>query len=280
MKGLKMIKNTDKNTEALSALCRLIGRAEAFNAMETFGRAARIQQLKIIQESGVYKSIPGCSTMRDVFDQIGVAKTTGYRELQAFDKLGGDIMLLLDEMGISDNEMFLLASGMVDEELKFEVLDEGQVRIDGKKLSVRDNPEMVSGAIRRALIQIKLQKQAKKGLEASIEEEKAESKRLREKIKAGEAQLRELLEKSGKESVNMAHPAFLGLTQIIGIIQQIQESEIDLLTNEEVDRAIAVIGNAITKPLLEIFHPFWRPKKENYGIDQDLPEEVEQEAGR
>ena len=96
----KTFEKTLEVQEVVALLHRMIGRAEAFNAMENISRVARLKMLKIIRDNKLYKGIPGCSTMRDVFEKLGVSKTTGYLELEALERLAENIpsltRLLLD----------------------------------------------------------------------------------------------------------------------------------------------------------------------------------------
>jgi len=120
----KTCENALEVQEAVALLHRMIGRAEAFNAMENISRVARLKMLKTIRDNKLYKGIPGCSTMRDVFEKLGVSKTTGYLELEALERLGENLMELLDELGATREEKLQLGRGTAAEaeDLEFKVM--------------------------------------------------------------------------------------------------------------------------------------------------------------
>jgi len=270
-KNVPMIRKNQKSIEDIAKIYLAVGQYQAF---EFFGKMSQLQMARLLEDLHTdqkYREIPDCNTWEDVCDKFGLSRQQSYRLMDVLKTAGPELMELMIKARLSIRDQYQLLCGESNiEDTEFEVIDseKGEIKIQGKKYSFKDNPQEIAQAFQKAQINLRLQRQAKKGLEANLEEEKAESKRLREKIKAGEAQLRELLEKSGKESVNLAHPAFVGLTQIIGIVNQISETEIDECTPAEIDRAMGILSN-INGRLIEIFRPYWKPKNKSWDDDSE-----------
>jgi len=195
MKKREMLMRMENaNPEAIEALRlfhRITGQMEAFNTIEKFSRAARAKLFLILRESGAYKYIEGCNTLIDVFEKFGVAKSTGYMELEAIDNLGEELMEIMDDMGISTSDMYLISKGIEKiEGEEFEVLDadKGEYRINDVILYAEDDKAAVAAAVKKLINRFKREKLVAKGLEKKTEEQANEIEKFREALRNGERQ--------------------------------------------------------------------------------------------
>jgi len=253
MNGKSITENTFGKTlevqEAVALLHRMIGRAEAFNAMENISRVARLKMLKIIRDNKLYKGIPGCSTMRDVFEKLGVSKTTGYLELEALERLGANLMELLDELGATREEKLQLGRGTAAEaeDVEFKVIDpdQGKYRIDGRLVKMDQDQEIITGTIQKALATLRQQKLLNKGLEKKLEETGVKNKRLRKKIEIGE-----------KELIAVA------LMQLIDFVKQIDDMPMTEDDEKARNRYMTLINNMVIARLVNKFNARGEDAKE------------------
>lgn len=243
----KEIDQSPAKQEAL-VLYRAIGRAEAFNLIEKISRTARIKMLKVIQDNKLYKQIPGCETMRDVFENIGVAKSTGYRELETLEKLGENMMELLEELGATSGEMLLLSRGITAEieGIAFEVIDadQGEYRIDGRLVNMDQDREIISAIMQKSITALRFEKQARKGLEAELKEKKEELKKKQAKIEVGEKDYARLQNKLNAPPLKEITDLTMALFKLIDYAKQVCAMEI----TEEDER---LIKNGKTMRLIE-----------------------------
>lgn len=280
MKKKSMItKEIDQSPEIQEALTlyRMIGRAEAFNLIEKISRTARIKMLKTIRDNQLYKSIPDCPTMRSIFEKLGVAKTTGYQELEALEKLGEGMMGLLEELGATSGEMLLLGRGFAAEieGISFEVIDpdQGEYKIDGRLISIDQDRDLISTIMQKAIASLRLEKQARKGLEAELAEKKEELKKKQAKIEAGEKQLTKA-QKVG--SLLEETPVGNALFQIASYVRQIEAMELSEADEKRKEIYINRVNNDIIPRLVAKFHSVELGQKE-YADRMETRNEFESE---
>ena len=184
---------------AAETLMRM-GEARAYFAIEKLSRYAKIKLLAELNETGDYKLIPGCFTMRDVFEAVNVPKTTGYKEIEAFKQFGEKAYKVICALGLSSHKISLLISDQLEvEDVEFEIVDQGKFRYKGKLISIDKNPREFEAALLELRDLEKVQRQARIGLEKKLAEEKksidklqADIERKDLKIASGEQQLKDL----------------------------------------------------------------------------------------
>jgi len=263
MNGKSITEKTFEDTlevqEAVALLHRMIGRAEAFNAMENISRVARLKMLKTIRDNKLYKGIPGCSTMRDVFEKLGVSKTTGYLELEALERLGENLMELLDELGATREEKLQLGRGVSSEveEMEFEVIDpdQGKYRIDGRLVKMDRDREIITGTIQKALATLRQQKLVNNGLEKKLEESGTENKRLRRKIETGEIEFARLQKKLHSPKLQVASDIAIALMELVDFVKQIDAMPMTEDDEKARSRYMTLINNMVIARLVNKFNP-------------------------
>jgi len=262
----KTFEKTLEVQEAVALLHRMIGRAEAFNAMENISRVARLKMLKIIRDNKLYKGIPGCSTMRDVFEKLGVSKTTGYLELEALKRLGENLMELLEELGATREEKLQLGRGATaeSEDVEFEVIDpnQGKYRIEGRLVKMDRDREIITDTIQKALGELRQQKLVNKGLEKKVEETGAKNKRLHRKIETGEKEFARLQKKLHAPKLQVASDIAMALIELIDFVKQIDVMPMTEDDEKARSRYMTLINNMVIARLVNKFNPRGEDAKE------------------
>lgn len=185
--------------EMVIEFSRQVGRAENAYANENINRMARLKALKTIQDKQLYRYLPGGKTMRDAFPLAGYGKTTGYQDLKALETLGDKTVELLMDIGVTSQDSYLLAKALEStEDGEFEVLDResGEYRIGGQVVTMDGDRGLISDAMLRTIQRVKLEQDARRGVEAELEKRdeqigglKTEIKLRDQKIAAGEQML-------------------------------------------------------------------------------------------
>ena len=252
------LEKTIEVQEAVALLHRMIGRAEAINAMENISRVARLKMLKTIRDNKLYKGIPGCSTMRDVFENLGVSKTTGYLELEALERLGENLMELLEELGATREEKLQLGRrAAADDDPEFEVIDpdQGKYRIDGRLVKMDRDREIITDTMHKALTALRQQKLVNKGLEAKLEESGMENRLLRRKIETGEKQFASLQKKLHAPKLQVASDIALALMQLVDFVKQLDAMPLTTDDEKAHGRYMILIDNLVIARLVNKFNP-------------------------
>jgi len=212
-----------------------VGEAKAFNAIEKLSRLAKIKLLVQLNETGEYKTIPGCSSMREVFKAVGMSKTTAYKEMESFRALGEDRVELLVRLGITPHEINLLSKYYEVGNVEFEVLDAGQgkYRISGREMTLQNNQPAIREAIVRLVEELHRERLATQGAEKTaatrgekIKKLEAEIERKNKKIEIGEEALRQ--KRRRLEGFQQESDSDIGrlITELLLIIAKIEKAEV------------------------------------------------------
>jgi len=234
-----------------------IGQMQAYRFVEKLTGFKKAVLLKKLHDTKAYRNIPGCETMEKLCEKFGISRQTEHRQRKALETFGEEIVGIMYDSGITAKEQYLLTEFGDIEDAEFEVIDqgEGKIRFDGKILSMQDDPEAVSAAIRKALAALRLQKQANQGLETEAQKSKKKIESLEKKIETGEQQLERLRHKSEPIKHPRITPFSIGLFEVQQLVKQV--CAIPLTEEDEKHREYLLqrAANTISVPLTAKLNP-------------------------
>ena len=264
MKGEKKnlpMKSIDK--KGLQNIEYDIGKSGEFRAFAFMDYIAQIQMAQILKElhdDKNYKKF-GYGTFDEVCEKKKVGKTQAYRLMDILKIAGPNGMARMYSAGLSTRAQYLLLKGSSEiEDAEFEVLSDDEIKINGRKVSIKDNPEKVLERLLGLKHERDTERRARKDLERELEETKRDLKDKKRTIQVGEeedAKLREQLKHREKGlSQESVTPIGRMIVEIVYLATSIEQEEVHEDDKPHIEHWLKLLDFGIFQRILDKLKPF------------------------
>jgi len=249
--NLPMKSADQKDLETIKRVSKRGGQLEAFAFMGFTIQVQIAHILKEMHDDGHYKQL-GYKNWEEVCEEYGISRRHSYNLMDNLKIAGPAVIELMYKAGLSTYDQYLMLKGAGEiEDAEFEVLSDDEIKINGKRLSIIDNPKEVLERLCGFKYERDMERRARRDTERELAEKKEELKKKEAKIEAGEKQLTKA-QKVG--SLLEETPVGNALFQIASYVRQIEAMELSEADEKRKEIYINRVNNDIIPRLVAKFH--------------------------
>ena len=256
-KNLPMKPMDQKELENIKHVSKRSGQLQAFAFIGNIAQVQIAHILKEMHDNDYYKQC-GYRTWEELCEEYGVKRGQSYRLIGNLEIAGSAMLEFLYKAGFSTYDQYLMLKGAGEiEDAEFEVLSDDEIKINGKKLSIKDNSKEVMERLCELKHKCNVEQRARRDTERELEETKKDLEDKKEKIEIGEKDYARLQKQLDAPPLKETTDLTMALFKLIDYAKQVCAMEI----TEEDERLIKngktmrLIENQISVRLSAKFNP-------------------------